>query len=217
VGPRPNNVLFLAAIIAISLVMLTRKASVVALRRQRYNNRGVSVIRNQRQDIILDVKGAINLLASIRGGDSSAVGVEIESSDEEETDDEEDLEAEGIPTLVKATQKAATKAVKSTVAAALKPKKKKNSGSLMKYFKIPYIIKASLNPIVFFQMTVGYWKSLYNINYMSEKEQDSSQNLRTALEQKARQGGGAKKRSRGKRKMKPGQAKTLSDLPQLNT
>jgi len=209
VGPRPNNVFFLALIIAIALVMLTRNASVVALRRQQYNNRGVISIRNQRLNTISDVEGTIDLLASIRGGESS-VGVEIESSDEEE---------EAVPTLVKATQKAATKAVKSTVAAALKPKKKKKkySSSLMKYFKIPYIVKASLNPIVFFQMTVGYWKSLYNINYMTEKEEDSSQNLRTALEQKARQGSGGKKKSRGKRKMKPGQAKTLSDLPQLNT
>jgi len=208
VGPRPNNVFFLALIIAIALVMLTRNASVVALRRQQYNNQGVISIRNQILNTISDVEGTIDLLASIRGGESS-VGVEIESSDEEE---------EAVPTLVKATQKAATKAVKSTVAAALKPKKKKKySSNLMKYFKIPYIVKASLNPIVFFQMTVGYWKSLYNINYMTEKEQDSSQNLRTALEQKARQGGGGKKKLRGKRKMKPGQAKTLSDLPQLNT
>lgn len=160
VGPRPNNVFFLALIIAIALVMLTRNASVVALRRQQYNNQGVISIRNQILNTISDVEGTIDLLASIRGGESS-VGVEIESSDEEE---------EAVPTLVKATQKAATKAVKSTVAAALKPKKKKKySSNLMKYFKIPYIVKASLNPIVFFQMTVGYWKSLYNINYMTEK------------------------------------------------
>jgi len=56
-----------------------------------------------------------------------------------------------------------------------------------------------------------------NILLFVLQEQDSSQNLRTALEQKARQGGGGKKKLRGKRKMKPGQAKTLSDLPQLNT
>jgi len=45
--------------------------------------------------------------------------------------------------------------------------------------------------------------------------QESSQDLRSALEEKAKKatGGGSK----GKRKMKPGQAKTLSDLPQLNT
>ena len=44
---------------------------------------------------------------------------------------------------------------------------------------------------------------------------DSSAGLRSALEQKARQGGN-KPKPRGQRKMKPGQAKTLSDLPQLS-
>ena len=94
------------------------------------------------------------------------LGPEWESSDEEETDDEE----EGVvPKLAQATKKAATKVVKKSVAAALKPKKKKKKSGLMKLFKLPYIVKACLNPIVFFQMTAGYWKSLYNINYMTEK------------------------------------------------
>ena len=45
-------------------------------------------------------------------------------------------------------------------------------------------------------------------------QQEPAQNLRSALEQKARQ----QPSSSGppKRKMKPGQAKTLSDLPQLS-
>jgi len=205
VGPRPNNVFFLVAIIVVALVTLTVKASAAAFlgRRHGYNNLGVSAIRNQNQKQ--------TIISDIRGG---AIDVEIESSDEEETDDEEE---EVVPTLAKATKKAATKAVKTTVAAALKPKKKKKSSSgLMKFFKIPYIVKACLNPVVFFQMTAGYWQSLFAINYMAGKEQDSSQNLRNALEQKARQGGG-KKASRGKKKMRPGQAKTLSDLPVINT
>ena len=51
-------------------------------------------------------------------------------------------------------------------------------------------------------------------------EQDTTQTLRSALQEKAKKqagqsGGRAKKPGRG-RKMKPGQAKTLSDLPQLN-
>lgn len=46
--------------------------------------------------------------------------------------------------------------------------------------------------------------------------QDESQYLRSALEEKAKKSGGTGG-ARGKRKMKPGQAKTLSDLPQLST
>jgi len=154
----------------------------------------------------------VAFLNHIRGG-SPAIDVDIESSDEEETDDEEE-----VPSLTKATKKAATKAVKKSVAVAMKSSQKKSRfPKLGNLFRLPYIVKACLNPIVFLKMTSGYWKSLYNINYMSEKATDSSQDLRSALEHKARHGGSGKKVSRGKRKMKPGQAKTLSDLPQLNT
>jgi hypothetical protein len=64
-------------------------------------------------------------------------------------------------------------------------------------------------------MTKAYFISLCDINYLKEEQ---TQTLRSALEEKARKqqpsspGGPAKP----KRKMKPGQAKTLSDLPQLS-
>lgn len=106
-----------------------------------------------------------SLVNHIRGG-ASGIDVDIGSSDEEETDEEEEEEILLAPKLAKATKKAAKKAVKKSVAAAMKPKKKKSS--LMKFFQIPYIVKACLNPMVLFQMTAGYWKSLYNISYMSD-------------------------------------------------
>lgn len=46
--------------------------------------------------------------------------------------------------------------------------------------------------------------------------QDVSQTLRSALEAKAKKGGGPTGGRRGKRTMRPGQAKTLSDLPKLS-
>eukprot|EP00536_Pseudo-nitzschia_multiseries_P007213 jgi/Psemu1/304713/fgenesh1_kg.166_\ len=183
----------LAALFASAVVVMTAEAN--AFREHRN-----LCLHMQQQSQTMLKDSHVDMLTSIRGG-AVAIDVEIESSDEEESDEEE----EDAPTLVKATKKAAAKTVKKT------------KSSLMKFFRIPYIIKACLNPAVLYQMTVGYWKSLYNINYMSDKGADSSQDLRSALEQKARYGGGGKKPSRGKRKMKPGQAKTLSDLPQLNT
>merc|ERR1711862_663804 len=139
----------------------------------------------------------------IRGGSTAALDVEFESSDDEaeESDYEEEEEEEVTSNVAvkarktalgKATQKAAQKAAKTTVDAALKPKKKKksSSGGLMKYLRVPYIVKACLNPLVFIQMTKGYWMSLITIAYLKEKQEDSSQDLRNALEQKARHGGG---------------------------
>lgn len=159
----------------------------------------------------------------IRGGDSdSDSDYDEESETESEEDDETAAGLSAIPaTLTKATQKAATKAVKTSVATAMKhtmtkkKKKKKNNSVITQYLRIPYIVKACFNPFVFYQMTKGYWSSLFSHNYLNDlKDTDSSQDLRSALEQKARQGGSKRL---GKKKMKPGQAKTLSDLPALNT
>ncbi len=137
----------LAAILACTILVLTG---------------GADAFRTQQSPAIFTQQLATNVdfLNRIRGG---AVDVDIESSDEEEESDEE----EDAPTLAKSAKKAATKAVKKSVAAALTPKKKK-SFSLGNFFKLPYIVKACLNPLVFWQMTAGYWKSLYNINYMQE-------------------------------------------------
>jgi len=195
-----QDVFALAAILVVALVAITGNVDAFRLEQN-------PALSTQQQLRSIDV----DFMNRVRGG-SAAIDVDIESSDYEETDDEDEEEA---PSLVKATKKAATKTVKKSVAAAIKsPQKQSSSLSLGKFFRLPYIVKACLNPVVFFRMTAGYWKSLYNINYMTENVADSSQDLRTALEQKARYGGGAKK---GRRKMKPGQAKTLSDLPALST
>jgi len=169
-------------------------------------------------------------LLSLRGGDddddaSSAIDIDIDVDDIESSDEEEDEELD--PKLAKAaqaasvkvktaTKKAAVQATKAAVASSLSStKKKKTKSGLMKFFRIPYIVKACLNPFTFWQMTAGYWKSLIDLNYLEEMK-EPTEDLRSGLEAKARKGGGSSS-SRKKRKMKPGQAKTLSDLPQLNT
>lgn len=150
---------------------------------------------------------------TLRGGAAAAAAViedeiEFESSDEDLDDEEdEDEEEELDPKLAKATQQKAatirTKIAKQAVASAVKPQKKKSSSSLMSLIHIPYIIKACLNPFTFVKMTKAYWSSLVNLEYLAERT-DSSQDLRSALEAKAKKSGGS---SRGKRKFKPGQAK----------
>ena len=81
--------------------------------------------------------------------------------------------------------------------------------------KIPYIVRACLNPFTVIAMTKAYWQSLFNIHYM---EDDAAQPLRSALEEKAKKAGGSTGLGGrgGKRRYKPGQAKTLADLPQLS-
>ena len=150
-----QSVFALSAILACALLVLA--GGVDAFRQLQS-----PAISSQQHSRSLFVDNSLDLMNSIRGG---SIDVEIESSDEEETDDEE----EEVSTLAKSAKKATTKAVKKkvTVAMTAKPTRKKPS-SLGTFFKVPYILKACLNPFVFWQMTAGYWKSLYNINYMAE-------------------------------------------------
>lgn len=149
-------------------------------------------------------------------------------SDVEESEDEEEEEEEVAPakssksklasSAVKASAKAQSKktaAAKKVIASGLAetattplPKRKKSLSD-----RIPYIIRASLNPVTLFAMTKAYFASLFNLEY--GRTEEPSQDLRSALEAKAKKAAGGG--NRGKRKMKPGQAKTIGDLPALNT
>ena len=82
-------------------------------------------------------------------------------------------------------------------------------------FKLPYIVRALLNPFTALAMTKAYWASLVDLNYMQRQQPQQGQELRSALEEKAKRNSGGP--PKGRRKMKRGQAKTLADLPQLST
>ena len=175
-----------------------------------------------------------------RGGATLAADDEYDSEEydeyEEESEDEEEAAAAlAAAAKAKAMRKAAKKAAlsASTVKAAAKVKSKKSkdavnvklaatssrssssSSSRSPLLKIPYIIRACLNPFTVIAMTKAYWQSLFNIKFM---EEESAQPLRSALEEKAKKAGGSTGLGGrgGKRRYKPGQAKTLADLPQLS-
>jgi len=99
-----------------------------------------------------------------------------------------------------------TKESKTAVSKLLKKKLKKKWK-----MRLPYIVRASLNPFTLLAMTKAYFGSLFNISYL---EEDNSKSLRSALETKAKRNGVSSKQK--KKAMKRGQAKTLSDLPQLS-
>lgn len=172
----------------------------------------------------------LTLLQSISRAGSVSDDDEVEEeSDDQDDDDEEVEEDQEESSLSKATQASLEKIkkqkrenVKEVIQASLpsskkkKTKKSRSSSFPSSSVSIPYIFKALLNPFTVWAMTKGYFASLFNIDYIQE---DASQTLRSALQEKAKQdalnGTGGKRRPT--RKFKPGQAKTLSDLPQLNT
>ena len=154
---RKRGLVVLTAILAYSLVIATGRAYAF-----RQNLQPALHTQQQSKEIIGEFGN--HFVNRIRGG--ASVNIEIESSDEEETDDEEESPSLAEATRKKATEKA-TKVAKKSVAAALKSNApKKSFGS---FFRIPYIVKACLNPAIFLKMTAGYWKSLCNINYMADK------------------------------------------------
>lgn len=170
-------------------------------------------------------------------GDSDEYDSEEYDEYEEEDDEKEALAAAAKAKASKKKAKAKAKAAalsKSAVSSAAKAKAKKSaevkesvnvslapktSGggkSILQILRVPYIVRACLNPLTLIAMTKAYFASLCNIGYL---EEDSSQTLRSALEDKAKKqqaGGKPSGGKRGKRTMRPGQAKTLSDLPQLS-
>jgi hypothetical protein len=161
-----------------------------------------------------------------RGG---AISDEYDS--DEYDSDEYDSEEEEEPIVVKTkklassaksvAQKKKVAAVKSKVKVAMASSssasatkvavKKSGGGSLYKRY-VPYIVRACINPFTFMAMVKAYFVSLCDINYLKEEQ---SQTLRSALEEKARKEAPSGP-TKPKRKMKPGQAKTISDLPQLS-
>jgi len=179
----------------------------------------VSRIQSNNNNFVLEL--------SRGGGD---VGVdeddsEVDEEEEEEYDDEdeeEEEEEEQVARLSKSTlsavkkseKKAASKS-KATVNASLK-KTKKPSKSIAQILHVPYIVRACLNPFTVLAMTKAYFASLFNVNYL---QKESSQGLRSALEAKAKKEAaavGGRKKPKGKKTMRPGQAKSLSDLPALS-
>jgi hypothetical protein len=165
-----------------------------------------------------------------RGGASTAIDLDLDDEDEQydesegedevfedeydmSEEEEEDLKLaqSAVRATVKQVAKEAT-ATKKAVSSKLLAKKPKKA-SLMKRY-VPYIVRACMSPATLLTMVKAYWASLLNLDYLKA---DSSQDLRSALEEKAKKSGSAGGGRKGKRAMKPGQAKTLSDLPQLST
>jgi len=165
-----------------------------------------------------------NVVFLIPKGGANAVEIE-EDTDEEYDESESEYESESeseeeeeAAALLKSTvastaklQKKQKRETKSTMSAVLQKQKKKRK-SMFPKIRLPYLMRACLNPFTLFSMTKAYFASLINISYL-EEIQESQQSLRPSFEEQAKFNPTPKK---GKRKFQPGQAKTLSDLPKLN-
>lgn len=99
--------------------------------------------------------------------DSSEDDSDSESEAEENGEEEEKyaLDAKLVASTLKKNAQIKAKTSKEAVNVKLAlPKKKKK----MKLFRLPYIVRACLNPFTVMKMTVAYWKSLIDFNYGKE-------------------------------------------------
>lgn len=163
-------------------------------------------------DIAQDGGVVDQVLSGLRCGAEKVVAdFDEEDSDIEEESDEAQEESLASSTMKKLDRKNVASVKKEVASKLAKSSKKKRSTSFTIF---PYIVRASMNPFTFIVMVKSYWMSLFDLDYLKKREV-SGQELRSALEEKAKRSHPAP--SKGKRKMKPGQAKTLSDLPQLSS
>jgi hypothetical protein len=122
----------------------------------------------------------------LRGGDDSQSDlIDEESEPDDDYQDEDEDEANSMAqSAIKATIKSATQKEalsKATVKASVKATKHELQSSLDRtktkvkhrrttaiFNKIPYILRASLNPVILFAMTRAYFASLFNIHYLQQ-------------------------------------------------
>jgi len=185
------------------------------------------------------------LFSISRGGGKASEIEEDPDEDSDESESSYDSESESdeeeeVATLLKSTVASAAKIqkkrkntvnedatlLKSTAVSAAKIQKKHKQESKSNvnvvlqtqklkrkrksiFPKIPYLLRACLSPFTLFSMTRSYFASLINVSYLDEIQ---SQSLRPSFEEQAKFDPRPKK---GKRIMKRGQAKTISDLPKL--
>ena len=155
--------LLLLAVVTLlgSLTVVAGDAFLVATPRAAFAPRA-SVVPLSSQAWGLSLRGGATLVTE----EDSDEEEESENEEEEEEEEEDEFDASLAAAAVKSTQKAKKKtqsAVKETVSAKLaKPKKKE---SLLKLLRVPYIIRAFLNPVTILSMTKHYWLSLINLEY----------------------------------------------------
>jgi hypothetical protein len=128
-------------------------------------------------------------LPIVRGGGGAATDSDDESESTSDDDDEESesepeqpiksakvdakasstLTTSALQKLAKNDKKATTEklaaskqAVNVKISAA---NKKKNSVFKGFWLRVPYIVRASMNPVTAYRMTVAYWASLVNLDY----------------------------------------------------
>ena len=164
--------LLVTALLLVSLAVLARSDTFLASSPRAAfvgRNNVVFVWQESPAAVAVTLRGGATLAAEEEGSDEEEEESEDEEEDEEE-DEDDSFDASLAAAAVKSSQKAKTKAasskastIKKTMSAKLsKPKKK---SSLLKFLRVPYILRACLNPFTVASMIKHFWVSLLKLDY----------------------------------------------------
>lgn len=150
-----------------AVIILIQHSSVATAEKNHFasiSRNGVPLVRRCRPSEIIKM---------IRAGADVDIDSEAYDTEYDEYDEEEEEEDEIDEKLSKAAEAAMEKArkkkaeeTKEKIAAVAKSRKRRKS--LLKIFKLPYVVRAFLNPFTVASMTKHYFASLFNVNYLEE-------------------------------------------------
>jgi len=92
---------------------------------------------------------------------------DVEEEEEEEEEEYDEIDEKLSKAAKAAMEKARKKKEESTKKAISKATKKRKT-SLFKLLRVPYVLRAFLNPFTVAAMTKHYLASLFNVNYMED-------------------------------------------------
>lgn len=166
-----RNIITATALLCL-LIVVSLSANAAA---STHNAAKLSLIGEYSKQASPPLDDTFTIMEKLRAGASSDDEYD-EEYDLEEYDDEEEEDSAIDEKLSKAAEAVMEKArkkraeeTKAAIAATSTKVSKKKKRSLLKMLKLPYVLRAFLNPFTIAAMTKHYFASLFNVNYLEEQ------------------------------------------------
>ena len=89
--------------------------------------------------------------------------------DSEEMDEIDEKLSKAAEAAMEKARKKRAEETKAAIASSKVKATKKKKGNMLKILRLPYVIRAFLNPFTVAAMTKHYFASLFNVNYLEDQ------------------------------------------------
>lgn len=113
-----------------------------------------------------------NVMEKLRAGAEDEYDEEYDMEGEYDSEEMDEIDEKLSKAAEAAMEKARKKRAEETKAAIASSKvkaTKKKKGNMLKILRLPYVIRAFLNPFTVAAMTKHYFASLFNVNYLEDQ------------------------------------------------